>query len=59
MSKRQRIANCRQVMRQLIVNLEEALGPKASTPYTMPLLEQLNALDRLDTELAADGKDGE
>jgi hypothetical protein len=57
--KREKIADCRRVLKWLIAELETALGINDATMYTIPLLEQLNALDRLDTELAADGKDGE
>ncbi len=51
-NQRERIAGCRRGLRWIIAELEAALGANAAAPHTMPLLERLNALDRLDTELA-------
>jgi len=52
-AKREKIADCRRVHRWLIAELEDALGIQPATPYTMPLLSNLNELDKLDSELAS------
>jgi hypothetical protein len=54
--KREKIADCRRVHRWLIAELEGALGITEAVPYTMPLLANLNALDRLDTEMASEAQ---
>ena len=54
--KRRHIAECRRALKYAISQLEMGLKEKAAS-HTIPLLKELNDLDRLDTELAAGGKE--